>query len=78
MKPLTEEQIKLLNGVSVNNMVYNATIDMGNKKFDFGYIFHLFRNCKTFNDFEEVILDKKFTDLFLFVTDTNNKVFFES
>lgn len=77
MKPMTEEQIKLLNGVSTSNMVYNATVDMGDKQFYFGWIFHLFKDCEMLVDFEEVILDKKFTDLFLFVTDTNNKVFFE-
>ena len=77
MKPLTEDQIKLLNRVNISNMVYNATVDMGGKQFYFGWIFHLFKDCKTLVDFEEVISGKKFTDLFLFSTDTNNKVFFE-
>ena len=77
MKPLTEEQIKLLNRVHISNMVYNAPVDMGDKQFYFGWIFHLFKDCKTLEDFEEVVSGKKFTDLFLFSTDTNNKVFFE-
>lgn len=77
MKPLTAEQIKLLNRVHISNTVYNAPVDMGEKQFYFGWIFHLFKDCKTLEDFEEVVSGKNFTDLFLFSTDTNNKVFFE-